>query len=131
MSDEAVMNLWGFHPSGVSLVSEAKEANLKTKADSQAFIEDIEYTESLIEFKHYYSIKGESLPGMTVQETQDAIQKRINQFQSAHESIADQKRQEDKRRGKFLVLVAVAFALLVLSLIFMPNMIDSIQTLNK
>lgn len=131
MSDEAVLNLWGFHPSGASLVREAKEANLKTKADSLAFIEDIEYTESLIEFKHYYSIKSESLPGMTIQETQDAIQKRINQFQSVHEFIADQKRQEDKRRGKFVMLIAIAFVLLILSLIFMPEMIDNVQMLNE
>lgn len=107
MTDKAEINLWGFHPNGAKLAEESR--NLKTKAESQEFINNIGFIESLIELKHYFDVKKEALPGMTVEETSDEIESRIQHLQNFHKYMDEKKEQARKKRGtKMLMLFGLS-----------------------
>lgn len=127
MPDEAVINLWGFHPNGARLAEESR--NLKTKAESQEFINNIGYIESLIELKHYFNVKKEALPGMTVEETSNEIESRIQRFQNFHKYMDEKKEQEKKKRGTKMLILFGLFALSILVWKFLPLLMNGITML--
>jgi len=127
MPDEAVINLWGFHPSGARLAEESR--NLKTKAESQEFINDIGFIESLIELKHYFDVKKEALPGMTTEETSDEIESRIQHFQNFHKYMDEKKEHTRKKRGTKMLMLFGLFALGVLAWKFLPLLMNGITML--
>lgn len=127
MTDKAEMNLWGFHPNGARLAEESR--NLKTKAESQEFINNIGYIESLIELKHYFDVKKEALPGMTTEETNDEIESRIKHFQNLHDYMDEKKEQARKKRGTKMLMLFGLFALGILAWRFLPLLMNGIAML--